>query len=498
LNLTNIIPQNRGGPSADADDGINLSLMYYDEDILSILYEKSGRPNDSRILAIRTDPNVTNERRLMKVVAPASTTRLFVRHTGRYLYYGTYSAMGDHGHHEWEIESLSLDAKYPLPRDRRPVQLSAFYGTDIGFNVAFEIHNGFFYAISNQTSFDVEELDWTSFYHCVRFPLDEPVEHALQVNNRVYRRQHAEGPIHDSWTNLTMQVDEATNKPVVVESRREWLNGSSQQLRTFYISDLEVFHTLASEAPDEHELIATGSSSSAPEMPADTVYARIVDDTNNPNYAPVQPRCNRNFHEEYGPGSRSSRPFAFTKTKFRAYNYSSSTFLDLVEDDRCCNDPIGGRCLRLRVGARRVAPRGWIPPDSVTSSKGKSASPYVIEEDPVRYRHSNIKLWPPPAAKCACSAKLHKILNPPLAAGSMCNRAITGAADERSLVYMVKPVTSYTSEDKDPIGTVVVIKFNQEETGQATTGSAGEESTCHDDPLRWRWVSGACRKSECY
>ncbi|KAF2740150.1 hypothetical protein EJ04DRAFT_425495 [Polyplosphaeria fusca] len=499
IDLHSLIHLTSSESSAEAAEGVKVSLLYYYDGVLSVHYEKKRRPNDSRILALRTTPHISDEERLVREISLEASSKLFVRHTERYLYCGTYTAMGDHGHHEWEIRGFSLDPQYPLPCVR-PVQLEEFFGTDIGSTVTFDIHEGFFYAISNQTSFDVEELDWTSFYHCVRFPLDNPVYDAVQVDTRVYRRQHAEGPIHDSWTDLTLQVDESTNKSLIVESRREWQNGSSRQLRTFYISNLEAFIPSETDSSSDIDLTTAESSSAPPPLPPNNMYTHLVDNTNNPHYAPLQPRCRYNFHEEFGPGCRTTRSFAFTKTKFRAYNYSCSSFLDLVEDDRCCNDLMGGRCLRIRVGARRVAPRDWTPPDNITSSKDKSANPFIVEDDPVFYRHSNIKIWPPPASNCPCSKRLHKILNPPLSSGSEHNRSITGVVDERSLVYLVKPLISYTSDDSDPIGTLVVVHFNQEDPSTPTSGSSNGRATCHDDsnPSHWRWESGTCHKGECH
>jgi hypothetical protein len=110
-----------------------------------------------------------------------------VRHTESFLYFGTHSGTGTHGHHEWRIQGISLDQKPASPPDTKPLQLKDFVGSDIGSTVAFEIHDGYFYAPSNQTSFDVEEVDWTSFYYCIRFRLKQPFKNALEINARIYR-----------------------------------------------------------------------------------------------------------------------------------------------------------------------------------------------------------------------------------------------------------------------------------------------------------------------
>jgi hypothetical protein len=38
-------------------------------------------------------------------------------------------------------------------------------GSEIGSTIWFEFYKGFFYALSEQTSFEVEDINWTSFYH---------------------------------------------------------------------------------------------------------------------------------------------------------------------------------------------------------------------------------------------------------------------------------------------------------------------------------------------
>ncbi|KAF2269875.1 hypothetical protein CC78DRAFT_242598 [Lojkania enalia] len=477
-----------------------ISLLYYNDEIIAVFYEKRRRPNDGRILALSTKANPLNGQRLIREVELESYSKLFVRHTARYLYCGTYSGVGDHGHHEWEIRGFSLDSNYPLPC-ARPLQLEQFFGTDIGSTVSFEIHDGYFYALSNQTSYDVEELDWTSFYHCIRFPLDQPTSDALEFNDRIYRRQHAEGPIHDSWTDLSIQIDECTNEPRIVESRREWHNGTSRQLRTFYISNIKFLEKSNSEESLEND-------TAGPLLPQDDPYAHLIDSSNNPHYAPSEPRFAKNFHREFGPGCLTTRSFIFARTKFRTYNLSCSSFLDLVEDDRCCSNPAAAPCLRIRIGSRRVAPKDWAPADKSQLLKDKLLGGTLLPDgDGVTFRHSTIKLWPPPASTCACSKRLHNILNPQSDSSSPHSRSIVGSADDRSLVYMVRPNKSYGASDEDAPGTIVIVNFNREAQGSSLPKDSGAEAAWHEDKMEdaisdnhWRWTPGhfaACQRGNC-
>lgn len=479
------------------------TLLYYSDGVIAVHFEQDGMLSNGLILAISTERGASGSANLIKPIELQSSSKLFVRHTGSILYYGTYTGTGNNGHHEWEIRGESLIPGFELPSWIKPLQLEDFYGTDIGSTIAFEIHDGYFYALSNQTSFEVEELDWTSFYNCVRFPLDHPVPDLLQINSRIYRRQHAEGPIHDSWTDLTIQVDERTNQPVIVESRREWQRSSSRQFRTFYATKIEF--PLKSRSSEDDSL-GIGASDLAM-LPADDPFTHLVDSTNKPSYAPWQPRFAWNFHPEFGPECVAPRSFILARTKFRAYNYSCSSFIDLVEDERCCADPSADPCLRIRIGSRRVAPLGWAPFDSASSSKGKSTAVRLpAPDDDVLYRHSKIRMWPPPASNCPCSKRLHDILNPKVGSG-LGNRTITGVADDRSLVYMVKAGRSYAQDD-NALGTIVLVNFHRNARRpplavpylKANTSCQNEQIDDHVSASQWHWSPGhssRCRKVEC-
>ncbi|KAF2470093.1 uncharacterized protein BDR25DRAFT_314841 [Lindgomyces ingoldianus] len=490
--LGSLSESSTGSPSE-----LKISLLYYSDNILAIHYGRKTRPNNGRILAISTKTDLADEERLLEDIPLESSYKLFVRHTATYLYYGTYTGVGDHGHHEWEIRGVSLDKAHPLPKQTRPLQLEEFFGTDIGFTIAFEIHNGYFYALSNQTSFEVEEIDWTSFYHCIRFPLSKPLCNEVEINTRVYRRQHKEGPIHDSWTDLTIQVDELTNKPFIVESRREWLNSSSSQLRTFYITDIE-FPKLTTSTPSEGGSPTPGSADQNP-LPIDDPLRALLDSSNNPNFAPDQPRLNWNAHPEFEPGCNPARSFVFSKTKFRAYNFSCSSFIDLVEDEKCCSGVSVGPCLRIRIGSRRPAPIDWEPSDKITSSRNQSIGPPPLGD--TWYRHSSIRMWPPPANTCPCSKRLHEILNPRMVSESVYNRTITGEMDERSFVYMVRPGRSYSTDDENALGTIIAISFNRERRDTSTQepelNSQGHSKDVFN-PSYWHWQPGhLCRVQQC-
>lgn len=462
-------------------------LLYYSEDIVTLHWQRRDGPNSDRIMVVDTRSQTPQERRLLKSVQLESTLKIFARHTSRYLYYGTYSSVGSQGHYEWEVRGISLDSdNHPLSCNAL-LQLHGFFGTDIGSTIAFEIHDGYFYAISNQTSFEVEEIDWTSFYHCIRFPIDAPIPESVESNRKLWRRQHDEGVIHDSWTDLSLQVDETTGELMIVEARREYRKSCSRQVRTYYVTEfISAFDSPVGSADGSPVLEAT----TGPMLPWDDAYVQTLDASNNPNYAPSEPRYNWNFHPEIPLQSTPGRSFILARTKFRAYNYSCSAFLDLVEDDRCCVDAYAS-CLRLRIGSRRVAPLEW---KSLEHSMPQLLSTPALVSD-VAYRHSPVMLWPPPASTCPCSKRLHRILDPSLVDGPSHSKTITGVMDERSLVYMVRPGRSFASDD-EPMGFVINVSFNKSAVPPPTVENALRGQMTED--FEWHWDPEACGKGICH
>lgn len=110
--------------------------------------------------------------RILLCVRVRSNNKLFVRHDSMHLVYRTYSARGMHGHHEWILEVYSLTTGKAVSKE--PLQLENFSGSEIEFTACFTIFDGHFYAVTNQTSLDSEEVYWTSYYHSISFPLEEP------------------------------------------------------------------------------------------------------------------------------------------------------------------------------------------------------------------------------------------------------------------------------------------------------------------------------------
>lgn len=491
---------------------ISVRLLHYADEILSVHAIPKYNSDDSHIFAINTVANLPDGQRVIESVRLAECSKLFVRHNKHYLYYGTHTGIGDDGHHKWEIEGISLHGDFPITERERPVLLDKFHGSDIGSTIAFEIHNDYFYAVSNQGTFEVEEIDYTSFYHVVRFPLDRPDD--VQKDERLFRRQHKQGPIHDSWTDLALQLDERTNETVIVESRREWAQASSRQSRTFYVTKMDF-----QEEDDTEEL--------SDELlgPEDDLFLPLIDSSNSPHWKPTPDLYSWSQHPEFSPTDPSPRSFTLSRTKFRAYSYPCTSFVDLVEDDRCCPSSSSTTpCLRLRIGSRReLGLSSNTTSGSTSASKGKApiddTKPYFLDTQ-TRYCQPPIRMWPPASSRCPCSARLHNILNPPLPttnSSSSSTRSVTGILDSQRLVFMIKPGRSYGSSEDNTSGSIVVIDFTGPRTATGPTPSApgpsslvrcdskmGDEKVtqdaCGGDALVWHWSDdskGRCRGGTC-
>ncbi|KAK5453644.1 hypothetical protein LTS15_006831, partial [Exophiala xenobiotica] len=268
-----------------------------------------------------------------------STTKLFVRHNAKYLVLGTHTAIGDDGHHEWLLQRFDLGTSKPLTRE--PLQLRKFYGAEIGSTVCFTIHKDKFYALTNQTSFESEEVDWTSYYHFISFPIDE-FNPDIKIR-MIWRRQHLEGPINDAWADIGFQIDCKSGELLVVECRKEWVDGGSRSIRTYYSQPFE---------RAEYVDVDDGTRMRAP---PDDPLSRTLDDKSKSSYERAHVRIARYVHSEFERGgdgdgengngnrnrnrngngnrNRNVKEYIRAKTKWNGYDFNKQCFVDLVSEE---------------------------------------------------------------------------------------------------------------------------------------------------------------------
>lgn len=459
--LDEAVPASRGARK------YKFQILHYAEGIVSCLYTHCRPVVESWLVVFNV-----RERTLLTTLSLDTAYKIFVRNDRNYLYFGTHSEFGDDGFRRWVLMG------YDIQRDRwfdQKVHLLDMVGSDIGQSIAFEVIDGKFYGLSNQTSFEVDEVDWTSHYHCFRFPVRAPKPKTTErsVKDKMWRRQHAEGPIDDRWSFIRILRDERDPRQLqVLESRKEWLVGSSGR-RNYYTTRL-VFpdNTADSDDDEDGDSSSSGSGSSSTDgedqNPHSVGGGIIINPTtesdqgssgphitfNSPHLNPPRPRCPFNTHA--GDDASTALMFTLSKCFIRSYHPASQTFLDLVDDplppsgaegggenDDNVNDGNengggGGRQnsrLRLRAGSRKLRPAADILADSVARDEsqphGRRAA--RLFEDGAA---NAITFWPPaqlpPSSACdpALLAELHRVVNPPSHTG-----AVRGAWDERSLVY---------------------------------------------------------------
>ncbi|MCJ1477019.1 hypothetical protein MMC13_005690 [Lambiella insularis] len=334
-------------------------------------------------------------------------------------------------------------------RGSKPFHPGSFTTPDIGSNIVFEIHDGYFYAVTSQITVDCEGQDPSSYYGGCRYPLSGSAEEAEFW--RIWRRQQREGPIHDLWTDLTLRKDENSHNLVLSETRREWQDGFRKQKRTFYTEPLDL--TAISNFNVSYREYVKLKQAAAGSLPTDKaededfsveILLSEVPDVLLPELSLPHRRSARHCQPEfYGSLVPGSSEFGLTSIKYRSYNYSNSAFLDIVVDSQSPTWCPGRRnCLRLRIGSRVLtSPVGT---DGLLQRlDGQSDNEPRVDDE--SYGDSSIRLWPPLDAPAEIYDLLHNTSN---------LSKLNATSDERSLVYMA------TTDDPTCIAPIVLINFD--------------------------------------
>ena len=296
------------GALGDDQETGKMDILYHKDGLLTLSFSHGSH---IRVASIETD-RVSRLGQMLIVMVPWSPRASVFRSDSNHLltasYTGTSMTPTHHPRHEWQIrytERLSNGSQDSGANKSWSItlQLRNFYGTDIGQTVVFELFDGYLYAVSNQCTFEVEEVDWTSYYHCWRIKLQQgstlPWLHkrCLIRHKRVWRRQHREGVINDNWTDLSLHKDEKTGIITIVEARREYIGNSSGAVRTFYSQPLlfddgeddNVIKVYSSPSLIiiEPDLSNANTSPFAASHPVGDVLARTLGKGDSPNYEEV-------------------------------------------------------------------------------------------------------------------------------------------------------------------------------------------------------------------
>lgn len=440
LNITNTLTRVFPGDRLGKDSTV-LTLSYFNDGIVAFLVELRSEVYQAWLIAVdlhqkHNDGVQTGRLRLKTRLR--STRKLFVRHNGSYLYYGTHSVVRHRGwsrYGRWAISCVDLRSGQHMTKN--PIVMEDFAGAEIGQTVCFEIHHDSLFGVSNVFRFENEEVDWTSFYMWFCLSPSEDMKEAKL--HRIWRRQHREGPINDTWNDFSLRIDEATGGMVILECRREWKDGGSENCRTYYTQPL----------PPTKEIIGKKNFSqndfhrvpTAHQLP-DEPLTRTLDSTNKPNYEPPRKRLRRYYHAEYQLGTEGGdkpcqkQDFILANTKYRTYHLSALAFVDLVNDPvPDLNNKLAAPQDRLRIRTVSRKRKSPIDYDGEEGKAGYLFKPEIRDENdkPVdkseeRFVSRGIRLWPSDDAP----RELIELLCPSKRAGKV--RAV---ADERSIVYSV-------------------------------------------------------------
>lgn len=431
-------------------------LLHYSNGIVSCLYTRY-RPDVASYLVVF---DIHRCEILPISRSLESTNKIFVRNDDNFLYCGTHSEFGEDGFRRWVL--IGYDIKAGRWFDHK-VHLLDMVGSDIGQSISFDIIDGYFYGLSNQTSFEIDEVDWTSYYHCFKFPVGQHDPEHIQrsTKDRMWRRQHAEGPIDDRWSFLRLLKNEQSGKLQILESRREWLGRKSSAQRTYYTTDLHfpskseggMYEESGGQNgnPTNHDSVQPRATTLNPSAGESIPPRRFHTNWTLPD-SPEPARIRDPYNTHKGDDASTALLFTLSKCFIRSYYPSSQTFIDLVNNPHSC-EPESPR-LQLRAGSRELRPFTEIPQFSPAYD---SHLPHMerIEHLYKQNGANKVVFWPPASheanevcADVGALDQLNKVLNPPSHLGS-----IKGTWDDRSFVYS-------TGSNPDGVQALVFLSFD--------------------------------------
>jgi hypothetical protein len=383
--LERVIPYedfpNQLGNSGDLDDGV-LSILWYCDGVAAVLYKRNL---EWWLFAVDVRPSCETESRSRFLWRRRlrSFKNLFVRCNASYLYFGTHSVvLGTQDHYEWLIHGFDLTTGEPVTS--QPIRLNGFVGSKIGTTAEFAIHGDSFYAVSNQSSHEPVEINQTSNYNYICFPLCN-CKPDVSIKS-IYRRLHQERFINEDFTNLSLQVDPQTNDLLIIECRL-----GDGDIRTCYTTKFPALRPKSGKPRALHQ-----------------------DYTGDQDNHFINPKTR--------------------KTKCRTYNSSAHSFVDVVKETL---SGIGYSrppdLIRLRVASRM--PKSPLEPNTNNAGRPALRKPLLDEDDKVvkdseDFQQTEAHVWPPNDAP----QQIFDILCPGRRA-----ETVHAVLDDRSIVYMVGP-----------------------------------------------------------
>ncbi|EED20495.1 hypothetical protein TSTA_037150 [Talaromyces stipitatus ATCC 10500] len=339
----------------------DMVLLYYYSNILAFQVKLN---RGSWLLVVDT----RQEHYKIKTDLP-EVEEIFVRHNGLHLFVVFYS---EHYNWHWAIRKFDLLQEIEIGEPTILDDFGDFGDTSQG--VCFEIFGDNLHGVSNHMTRTELRSD-RSFYKWICLAPDSKSRRITA--KKLFRRYH---DLHEGvlkYAELSLQVDESTGRPMILECRHERRGLDEISCRTYYgellpgpeeFNDGEQTVDLPLLGPTREELRAY--------------------------------RSDKLVHPEYSSEFCERLDFSLPNTMYSFYNSSSGTFLDLI------NDPVPNSLVatpekrfRLRLNSHRC-----------TGSDKK---------------HVSTQLWP--------SDNNVGLMNP--FGTSFQNKVVFAKADERSVIY---------------------------------------------------------------
>jgi hypothetical protein len=306
-----------------SDVGEQTTLLRFSCGILVLLFSQANS-NEGNLVAIdlQPHPDQARHRRLLLQEPVSTSDPIFVRHTHLYIWCGTFTSVNGR-QSAWVLWGMHFKT---LQRTEFSVEL--LVDGELGKRVCFETYQGHLYVVS------IIDQQESSFYHWSCY---SPNHENNQGNGRLWRREHREGPINEMWADLSIQVDEEQGRPVILECRREGLDGRSENHRTYYTTPLPM--------PDEALAMQTKGFT----RPTDMGHSGKA-----PSQLPGE-RLVRDCHAEHGTSRPLNQRFDFipAHTRHSSYHLAAAAYVDLVDDPKLQQDGVcSQRRLRLRTKLR--------------------------------------------------------------------------------------------------------------------------------------------------
>ncbi|KAL9630137.1 MAG: hypothetical protein Q9204_004876 [Flavoplaca sp. TL-2023a] len=439
-----------------------VELLHLDHGLLTLIYRGETHTVGwtSWILVI----DVTQYEQLVLAVDLWTFEDVLVRNDCQHVCIIAPTGLSASGRHRQWVCRL-WDTKNPAAKPAT-LEIPELSINEVGQGLVFEVFDGFLYAVSTQSSHEIEEPEWESHYTCFRFPLNNPSKMSLE-SIRIWRRDHREGPINDLWTDLQLVRDESTGELTIIEARKEWTAGSSTQRRTWYRQRLPAVFSDPSDIDgkdqdmvdsnvrtDSTQAVSQSESVTTSSTMTDSPHLWTVPPGNREPGQSVPERLSCNVHMEYSPSVPSPATVlssSLANTKYRTYIDSAATFVDLVVDDQKASSHIAQvQQLRLRIGSRQ----------EVSTHHELKIFHQSIQP---QYESKGIRLWPPADAPTVLQDFLQGSIgrcssSDILSSSFQSIGDIIAIADERSILYLIKEKASAGYEK----GKLILINFDQD------------------------------------